>query len=36
MQQKFPPITSAFAQGFITEDFFKTLERELPPYGLAG
>ena len=31
MQQKFPPITSAFAQGFITEDFFKTLERELPP-----
>ena len=30
MQQKFPHI-AVFAQGFVTEDFFKTLERELPP-----
>lgn len=30
MQQKFPHIASAFAQGFITEDFFKALERNLP------
>lgn len=31
MQQKFPHIDSVFAQGFVTEDFFKALERELPP-----
>ncbi len=31
MQHKLPHITSIFAQGFITEDFFKALERELPP-----
>ena len=31
MQQKFPHIDSVFTQGFVTEDFFKALERELPP-----